>query len=89
MSYEAGHAAVHLQHALGAAVALARLSVGAEPGALAAPRLVSGEATLTSSTAEGALQREGGRMVRGFCCSAGGFGGVGGGGEGLIMRVLP
>lgn len=55
--YEAGDGAVHLQNALGAAVTLVGLSVRAEPGALASPRLVTCEASFTSSAAEGALQR--------------------------------
>lgn len=55
--YEAGDGAVHLQNALCAAMTLAGLSVRAEPGALASPRLVACEASFTSSAAEGALQR--------------------------------
>lgn len=55
--YEAGDAAVHLQNALGAAVTLAGLSVRAEPRALASPGLVTCEASFTSPTAEGSLQR--------------------------------
>lgn len=56
-SYEARDTAVHLQNALGTAVTLARLPVRAKPGALASPCLVTCEASFTSSTAEGALQR--------------------------------
>lgn len=55
-SYEACNAAVHLQNTLCTAMALARLSVRAKPGALASPGLVTCEASFTSSTAEGALQ---------------------------------
>lgn len=56
-SYHTGNAAVDLQHTLGIDVAVAGLSVGAKPRAMAASRLVTREARFTLSTAERALER--------------------------------